>query len=126
MIFLTVNGHHSVITALQSSFSIVPLGHLALGEAVTNDFVNLLAQATIISIRIGLPIAAALLLTDIAFLIIGRTAPQMNIFFVGQPVKIGVGLVAFFLALPVMVALIGDVFRGLGADLNGLMQAAAG
>jgi flagellar biosynthesis protein FliR len=125
MVFLTINGHHQVIQALQGSFDLVPLGKFALGQAVTDDMVALVAQATVISIRMGLPIAAALLLTDIAFLIIGRTAPQMNIFMVGQPVKIGVGLVAFFLALPVMVALMGDVFRGITADLNGLMRAVA-
>jgi flagellar biosynthetic protein FliR len=123
MVFLTIDGHHQVIQALQNSFSIVPLGTFALGQAVSDDIVALLMQATIISIRIGLPIAAALFLTDVAFLIIGRTAPQMNIFFVGQPVKIGVGLVVFFLALPVMVATMGDVFHGITVDLNGLMLA---
>jgi flagellar biosynthetic protein FliR len=123
MVFLTVNGHHQVIQALQSSFDIVPLGQFALGQGVADDMVALVTQATIISIRMGLPIAAALFLTDVAFLIIGRTAPQMNIFFVGQPVKIGVGLVAFFLALPVMVALMGDVFRGITGDLTGLLRA---
>jgi flagellar biosynthetic protein FliR len=123
MVFLTVNGHHQVIQALQSSFEIVPLGQFALGQAVADDMVALVTQATIISIRMGLPIEAALLLTDVGFLIIGRTAPQMNIFFVGQPVKIGVGLVAFFLALPVMVGLMGDVFRGITSDLTGLMRA---
>ena len=107
MVFLTINGHHWVLQALQTSFSIVPVGQFQLNQAVSDDVVSLVAQALIISIRIGLPIAAALLLTDVAFLIIGRTAPQMNIFMVGQPVKIGVGLIAFFLAMPVMV--VGDV-----------------
>lgn len=123
MVFLTVNGHHQVIQALQNSFEVVPLGHFALGQAVADDLVGLVVQATIISIRIGLPIAAALFLTDVAFLILGRTAPQMNIFFVGQPVKIGIGLVAFFLALPVMVGLMGEVFNGITRDLTGLMRA---
>lgn len=122
LVFLTINGHHWVIQALHSSFTIVPLGQFALSEAVSNDLLSLVTTAFVISIRIGLPVAAALLLTDIGFLIIGRTAPQMNIFFVGQPVKIGVGLVAFFLALPVMVALMSDVFRGLTSDLTRLMQ----
>ena len=124
MVFLTINGHHWVLQALQTSFSIVPVGQLQLSQALSDDVVSLVAQALIVSIRIGLPIAAALLLTDIAFLIIGRTAPQMNIFMVGQPVKIGVGLIAFFLAMPVIVAAMGDVFRGVQADLIRLLQAA--
>ena len=77
-IFLTINGHHQVIQALQQSLEIVPLGTFALGQAVANDLVALLTQATIISIRIGLPVAAALFLTDVAFLIIGRTATDQS------------------------------------------------
>jgi flagellar biosynthetic protein FliR len=126
MVFLTINGHHWVLQALQTSFAIVPIGQLQLSEALSNDLVGLVGQALTISIRIGLPIAAALLLTDVAFLIIGRTAPQMNIFMVGQPVKIGVGLIVFCLALPVMVTAMGEVFRGLNTDLVRLLQAAHG
>ena len=44
----------------------------------------------------------------------------------GGPIKIGVGLIAFFLALPVMTALMSDVFGGIGRDLNGLMRAGIG
>lgn len=126
LVFLTINGHHWVLLALQSSFAMVPVGQFQLNEAVSNDIVTLVAQALIMSLRMGMPVAAALLLTDVAFLIIGRTAPQMNIFMVGEPVKIGVGLIVFFLALPVMVGLMGDVFRGLSGDLTQLMAAARG
>jgi flagellar biosynthetic protein FliR len=122
LLFLTINGHHWTIQALQQSFAIVPLGQLALGERVANDLVALTAEALVVSLRIGLPIAAALLLTDVAFLVLGRSAPQMNIFFVGQPLKIGVGLIAFFLALPAMVGLMTSVFRGLFGDLTGLLR----
>lgn len=123
MVFLTINGHHMAIQALAASFTIVPLGQFHLGDAVATDLIALVAQSFTISVRMGLPIAAALLLTDIAFLIIGRTAPQMNIFMVGQPVKIGVGLVAFFLALPTMVSLMTDVFGGLTGELTTLLRA---
>ncbi|TAK25339.1 MAG: flagellar biosynthetic protein FliR [Chloroflexota bacterium] len=122
LVFLTINGHHWTILALQQSFEIVPLGRLALGEAVANDFVRLTAEALVMSVRIGLPVAATLIVTDVAFLLIGRSAPQMNVFFVGQPLKIGIGLVAFFVALPVMVGLMGTVFKTLSDDLMRLLQ----
>jgi flagellar biosynthetic protein FliR len=126
MVFLTINGHHWVLQALQSSFEIVPVGQFQLTQAVSDDLVGLVAKALILSIRIGLPVAAALVLTDVAFLIVGRTAPQINIFMVGQPVKVGVGLIAFGLATPVMVVAIGEVIRGLNGDLIGLLRAAHG
>ena len=122
MLFMTINGHHWTILALQQSFEIVPLGQFALGERVANDLVALTTEALVISLRIGLPIAVALVLADVAFLVLGRSAPQMNIFFVGQPLKIGIGLVVFFLALPPMVALMVTVFRGLFGDLVNLMR----
>jgi flagellar biosynthetic protein FliR len=126
LVFLTINGHHWVLLALQSSFTMVPVGQFQLNEAVSNDIVALVMQALVISLRIGMPVAAALLLTDIAFLIVGRTAPQMNIFSLEQPVKIGVGLLVFFIALPVMVGAMTEVFRGLGNDLTQLLAAAHG
>ena len=122
LLFLTINGHHWTILALQQSFEVVPLGQLALGERVANDLIVLTAEALVISIRIGLPIAVALVLADVAFLVLGRSAPQMNIFFVGQPLKIGIGLIAFFLALPAMLSLMATVFRGLFGDLVDLMR----
>ncbi len=125
LIFLTINGHHYAILALRGSFDIVPLGHFALGEAVSESILNLLSRSFVVSIQLGLPIMAALLVTDVAFLIIGRSAPQMNIFAVGQPLKLGVGLVAFFLALPVMVAVMSDVLRAVGTDVTRLLLSAA-
>jgi flagellar biosynthetic protein FliR len=122
LLFLTINGHHWTIQALAQSFAIVPLGQFALGERVATDLVTLTTEAMVVSLRIGLPIAAALLLTDVAFLVLGRSAPQMNLFFVGQPLKIGIGLIAFFLALPAMVALMTSVFRGLLGDLIELLR----
>jgi flagellar biosynthetic protein FliR len=124
LVFLSINGHHATLQALDGSFGIVPPGQFALGQAVADDLVALITQAAIVSVRIGLPIMAALLLTDIAFLIIGRTAPQMNIFMVGQPVKIGVGLIAFFLALPVILATMADVLRASGVDVTRLLGSA--
>jgi flagellar biosynthetic protein FliR len=122
LLFLTINGHHWTILALQQSFEVVPLGQFALGERVANDLVALTTEALVISIRIGMPVAVALLLADVAFLVLGRSAPQMNIFFVGQPLKIGIGLIAFFLALPAMLGLMSTVFRGLFGELVNLMR----
>jgi flagellar biosynthetic protein FliR len=122
LLFLTINGHHWTILALQQSFEVVPLGQFALGERVANDLITLTTEALLIAIRIGLPVAVALLLSDVAFLVLGRSAPQMNIFFVGQPLKIGIGLFTFFLALPAMLGLMTTVFRGLFGDLMNLMR----
>ena len=95
-------------------------------ETVMNavqTFSLLMAVAVLPVFLLMMGIGLASNFLQVGFLIIGRAAPQMNIFFVGQPVKIGVGLVVFFLALPVMVATMGEVFRGITVDLNGLMQA---
>lgn len=122
MLFLTINGHHWTILALQQSFELVPLGQFALGERVANDLVALTMEALVVSVRIGMPIAVALILADVAFLVLGRSAPQMNIFFVGQPLKIGIGLIALFLALPAMLSLMTTVFQGLFGDLLTLLR----
>jgi len=123
LLFLTINGHHLTIQALQQSFDLVPLGTFALAPAVSNDLVRLTSESIVLALRIGLPVAAALIVSDVAFLMIGRSAPQMNVFFVGQPLKIGIGLIAFFAAMPPMVSLMGQTFTRMPEDLLRILGA---
>jgi flagellar biosynthetic protein FliR len=51
-------------------------------------------------VQLSMPIVAALLITNVALGILTRAAPQLNIFGVGFPVTIGVGLVMIGVVLP--------------------------
>ena len=65
-------------------------------------------------LHVLLGIYAFIVITTVALGLIARTVPQMNVFIVGLPLKIGVGLLAIALSLPLFVYL----FRGLFAQFQ--------
>lgn len=73
-------------------------------------------------VKIGAPVIVALLLTNVALGLIARTVPQMNIFIVGLPLRILVGV----LALSVTISLFMNIFRQLWlhfqVDFVGLIE----
>lgn len=105
MIFISINGVHWLMMALQSSFDKIPL----LGIPPGGDFAAFALQAmtTVFITGLGViaPVFLALLLTDVAFGLISRAAPQTQIIQVEFPVKIAVGIVILIVSLPLMTPL---------------------
>ena len=121
LIFFSINGHYLVIRGLLHTFEVVPPGaadiSLIAGEKIVPFFVALFSAA----VQIALPVMGALLLTDLALALVGRTVPQLNILVVGFPVKIGVGLLVLAASIPVMTLFISNVFGRALVDVNGLL-----
>jgi len=61
-----------------------------------------------IALSIAMPIMGTLLLLDVALAIIARAVPQVQVFFVGAPLKMALGLVTLILALPWMAGYMVD------------------
>ena len=66
---------------------------------------------------------AAVFLTEVALGITARTVPQMNVFIVGFPLKIGVGLFVLAGSLPLFSAFMGKALVHLTTGLDGLLTA---
>jgi flagellar biosynthetic protein FliR len=123
LVFLTINGHHWFMRALTRSYHIVPPLQMRLGPSLLDYLVQLTGNMFVIAIQVGAPVIAALLLTSVAFGLIARTVPQMNVFIVAMPLKIGVGLLFLGFSLPYFVAFLKKIFGGLGHHLLLLLQA---
>ncbi len=100
LIFLMLNGHHFIIESIKISYESVPIS----GFALNNDFVEKLIKISsiifIVAIKIAAPIIISLFLTNILLGILARIVPQMNIFIIGFPLKIGVGLIIISFMIP--------------------------
>ncbi len=114
LIFLALNAHHWFIRALTQSYRLVPPFNARFDGALTEHLIQLAGKMFVIAIQVGAPIIATLLVTSVAFGLIARTVPQMNVFIVAMPLKIGVGLVFLGLSLPYFSAFLKKVFDGLG------------
>lgn len=111
VIFLGLGGHHALISGLAESFQLVPLGEYGAPMATGDRLVMLVSTTFSIAVRLAMPIVATMLLADAAMALVVRSIPQMNVFVVGMPVKMVLGILVMIALVPMMVAGIGDIAR---------------
>lgn len=100
--FFVVDGHHWVLAAVGRSLERLPPGELAFGAGSLRLLLEAATSAVDIGVRLGASGLAALLLADLALAIVGRHVPQMNVFLVGIPAKLGAGIAVLMLAAPML------------------------
>ena len=99
LLFLTMNGHLLLIEMVTSSFQSLPIG-AELSRGLLLDFVIWGKWVFIGALMIALPALVALLIVNIAFGVMTRSSPQLNIFAIGFPITIAVGFVIMIVTLP--------------------------
>lgn len=122
VIFLAIDGHHQLLQALVKTFEIVPLGGFRYFPGLAGLMTKGFGAAFLLGFKISLPVVSALFLTDVALGLVARTVPQMNVFVVGFPAKILVGLFFVMLVLPMYVGFVDLAFSPRG-DVYGLLEA---
>jgi flagellar biosynthetic protein FliR len=125
LIFITINAHHRFIQALADSYQLVPPFGFRISGSLIEQLVGIAGNMFVIAIKLGAPIIAVLLLTSIAFGLIARTVPQMNVFFVAMPLKIAVGLLFIGFCLPYFSSFLKIMFSKLGDTIMLLIKAAS-
>ncbi|KIL35301.1 flagellar biosynthesis protein FliR [Cohnella kolymensis] len=104
LVFLSLNGHHYLLAAIMDSYKWLPLDNnlfqLYYEGNVTEFLARTFADTFLLSLQISAPIVVAMFLTDIGLAVLARTAPQYNVFVIGVPLKILVGLAMLVLLLP--------------------------
>jgi flagellar biosynthesis protein FliR len=101
-LFVVINGHLLVIAALVDSFKAFPAGPEPMAFLTSALPHRWAAEIFSTGLWIALPIIAMLAFVNIVLGMISRVAPQMNIFAIGFPITLGIGLVGMFLTLPMM------------------------
>ena len=103
-LFIVAGGHLLLIAAVVQSFTAFPVA------ANPADFLRSVqperwgAEIFALGLWLALPLVAMLLFTNLVLGIISRVAQQMNIFAIGFPITLGVGLIGVLLTLPMMQA----------------------
>jgi len=112
MTFLLLNGHHWVARSVVQSYQWFPLGAplpTISAAAVIGQFGLTFTLGTLLVA----PVVVVLLLVDGAMAIAARTMPQMNIFVLSIPIKIGVGLLVLWLSITPMKAVFQKIFASI-------------
>jgi len=100
MAFLAMNAHLVLIQALVESFYTLPISATPMSLAAPLEMVRWGGRIFSAGLQIGLPIVAAMLVTNIALAILTRAAPQLNLFGIGFPITLGAGFLVISITLP--------------------------
>lgn len=122
LIFLAISGHHYLLKGLFRSFNLLPLGEaLPLGESV-GLILRICGDIFLLALQMALPIIASLFIVDVCFGFLARAIPQINIFSVGLPAKILLGLFILAISLPSLVFLIDFIFSTMFNNMDLLLK----
>jgi flagellar biosynthesis protein FliR len=99
LLFLVMNGHLQLIDLLAESFRSMPVGEGGIGVNGLWGVLTFTSHLFSGAVRVALPALTALLVVNLGFGAISRSAPSMNLFAVGFPITICLGMVALWLSL---------------------------
>jgi len=117
LLFLTLGGHLVLIEMLIDSFQTLPVGIVGLERS---DFWSIIAWSSRLfsaGLLMAVPSITSLLMVNIAFGVVTKAAPQLNIFAVGFPITLLLGLLLMWVTLPAVL----DSFTNLLAESYGVI-----
>src|SRR5207245_11359236 len=92
LVFLGMNGHYWFLAAAVKSFSVISPGKFTLTPQLLDLVLKISGDALVVGVTLAAPAVIALLSVEFALEFFGRTAPQFQVFILGFPVKIAIGL----------------------------------
>ncbi|OZG74856.1 flagellar biosynthesis pathway protein FliR [Hahella sp. CCB-MM4] len=107
-VFFSVDGHHLLLKGLVFSVQQVPLGSWGGGmnfSAVLHHY----GLMFLLGMTIAAPVLAVLFFVDAGLAVMGKTMPQMNVYFIFLPLKVALGIGMTALSLKYMMPLISEV-----------------
>jgi flagellar biosynthetic protein FliR len=122
MVIVVTGGDQLIVAGLADSYRIVPLDAYPDLGTLTGLASTAFVQVFALGLQISAPVVVALLVAEGAFALVARAVPQMNVFVVGMPAKIMLGMTMVIASLPVLAgrlqgqleSLVGDTLRALG------------
>lgn len=120
LIFFVINGHHTFLMGLQRTFVVAPLNQ-PLPDFAVQPLLSMLGQMIAAGVQMSLPVLAAVLLTDVVLGLLARVAPQMQVYFLGIPLKVAIGLMALSLGMVIILPRLVNLFNGLGVNMTRLL-----
>lgn len=100
LVFLAVDGHHLMLRAALGSFELVGLGQAQFNGEVMKRLIELSGGVLKYGIQLSAPVAISLFAVNVAFGVMSKAMPQINVLVLSFAVSAMVGLVVLFISLP--------------------------
>ncbi len=122
LIFLMVNGHHFIISIIAKSFDFIPIGGFSITGALVHKLVMMMSEMFALGIKYTAPIMAFLLVANVAFGILGKAIPEMNLLILMLPLKVFVGLAGLIVLAPYLINFINMLISNFYRDLEAILH----
>ena len=124
--FLGVNGHHQLIYILKETITNIPIGQVFFNANIAMTALEVFVLAFMLAVNVSLPVIAAGLLGELIMGFVARVAPQLDMFVLGIPLKVVLGLLILLLIIPAYVtftnAMFSHMFESISKMLLGLVR----
>lgn len=124
LLLLALNGHHMLLDGIFYSYEFIPMNEVfpPFGDAKVGEFIVLtFARMFGLAFQMAIPVVGTLFLVDLALGITARAVPQLNIFVVGFPIKIGVSFIVLTTIMGLFVLLMKKLFEIMIITMRDLM-----
>ena len=122
LLYLVTDSHHTLLAGIAGSFALLPLPWAGIDAMLSTSVVSFFSAALFIVLRIAAPVAITLFITSLTLGLMSRVAPQMNVFSVGLPLQLLVGLSMIIITMPLLGAVLPEVFAETPRQLDTVLR----
>jgi len=127
VLFLASGGHYFFIRVLFESFQYIPIGNFVWD---TRNFATILillsASSFVVAFQFAAPVMGALFLCTVSLGLMNRVMPQLQVWILGIPVKVFMGVIILIYSMPLMVQIFNANFEQLQRALFAILRAGRG
>lgn len=116
LLFLLMDYHHVLLRSLAKSFEVLPLGGVQWEGNGAYLLIEIFSGTFALALKMAAPILAVLIIIDVSLGLVARTVPQLNVFMLGFPMKIGLGILMLSIVAPLLASAFSHVFQILERD----------
>jgi flagellar biosynthesis protein FliR len=111
MFFLVTNSHHFLMEVLFFNFKAIPLTEAKFDPVAGQTLINAGSLIYELAVRFAAPMMVLMLINDVAIAFAARVMPQLNIFFISLPMKLGVGIFMILISLKIFQTMFGFIYN---------------
>ncbi len=111
VLFLSIGGAEVMLIALSDSVKNIPPGSFDIFSINPEVYLRFFFESFNLGVKLSLPVLITALLLNIVLAVVNRFIPQMNVFMVGLPLQVAVGLIVLLLSLPIITLTLSEHFR---------------
>jgi len=122
IMILIGNGHHMILQSLSYSYEIIPIGGIFVQDLLLQQYISMMGNFFILAFKIASPVIGSIFIINVALGILARTAPQMNMFVVGLPLKVIFGLLTIWVIMPMFGSISDFMMEQLYKDILNVIR----